>query len=86
MELHAWNHTKPKKVKKPKKLSQKEKEKVILQLAKNNFGKITPIDVAMKSQLSIEESENILKEMASKGHAEVRVSDSGNLYYEFPMR
>jgi predicted transcriptional regulator len=59
-------------------------EKEILKIAKNQQGKVTPTMVALKSQLSVEEAEQILEKMAKKGYAEMHVTESGRVEYQFP--
>lgn len=68
---------------KSKVLTKKEKEKIILQTAKKYGGRITPVELAADTDLSINEAEDILKELSKKGYADLRVSDSGAILYEF---
>ncbi|HEO66323.1 MAG TPA: TM2 domain-containing protein [Spirochaetes bacterium] len=68
---------------KPKPLSPKEKDKIVLLIAKEYNGRLTPLEIAANSDLSIDESEEILKKWSSKGYADLKVSDSGTIYYEF---
>ncbi len=69
---------------KSKKISTaKTKEKEVLLAAKKYNGKITPVEVAVESNLSVEEAEQILKKMADKGYASLEVSEGGLLFYEF---
>ena len=59
-------------------------EKQILLAAKENGGVVTPALVALKTELSIQEAEKALEEMAQRGYANMRVTDSGRIEYEFP--
>lgn len=59
-------------------------EKVILKSAKQNGGLTTPSEVALQSDVSIEEARKALDYLASKGFAEVRISKSGSIAYYFP--
>jgi len=59
-------------------------EQVILKIAKANKGIITASDVALASNQSIEEAKKALDAMVSKGHAELRVRQSGALVYAIP--
>ena len=68
---------------KPKKLTQVEKEKIVLQIAKKYQGRVTPIEVATDSDLSIDESEELIKKLASRGYCEIKVTASGGIFYEF---
>jgi hypothetical protein len=60
------------------------REKQVLQAARDEQGIITPTVVALKTDLSIQEAETMLEEMARKGYALMRVTESGRLEYEFP--
>jgi hypothetical protein len=68
-------------------LSAKEKavaqEREVLRIARDSGGVVTPSLVAVESQLSVEEAERTLDELAKKGHAELRVASSGRVEYEF---
>ena len=59
-------------------------EKVILRSAKQNAGLTTPSEVALQSDVSIEEARKALDYLASKGFAEMRVSKIGSIAYYFP--
>ncbi|HEO66322.1 MAG TPA: hypothetical protein ENI73_10715 [Spirochaetes bacterium] len=63
-------------------LSAEERQKIILQIAKKNMGRVTPIDVAAESPIAIKEVEKILKDWSSNGYAEMKVSDSGMIVYQ----
>ena len=60
------------------------REKQVLQAARDEKGIVTPTVVALKTELSIQEAEKMLEEMARKGYALMRVTESGRLEYEFP--
>jgi hypothetical protein len=66
-----------------KKPSLQTKEKEVLLAAKKYNGKITPVEVAVESNLSVEEAEQILNKMVNKGYATLEVSESGLLFYQF---
>ena len=68
---------------KPKPLSEKEKEKIVLLTAKKYGGRITPMEIAAESDLSIDEADGILKKISGKGYADIKVSNSGQIFYEF---
>jgi predicted transcriptional regulator len=64
--------------------SVKEKETVertILKLAKANKGILTPTEVALEANISMDEAKKSLDELVSKGFAELRVRQSGTLVY-----
>ena len=59
-------------------------EHVILKLAKANKGIITQSELALAAKISVDEARKILDEMVTKGHAELRVRQSGALVYTIP--
>jgi hypothetical protein len=59
-------------------------EKQILKSAKNNQGYTTPSEVALESDVSIEEARQALDYLVSKGFAEMKVSKAGTIVYHFP--
>jgi hypothetical protein len=65
-------------------LSSAAAEKQILLAAKEEKGIITPALVALKTELTIQEAEKLLEEMARKGYAVMHVRDNGRIEYEFP--
>ena len=56
----------------------------LLRLAREKGGNLTVLEAATDGRLTVEKAEDILRELAARGHAEVRVSDSGLLVYHFP--
>ncbi len=58
-------------------------ERVILKTAKNNYGIVTPSEVAVESGMSIDQAKSALEKLVSKGHADIRVSKSGSMVYFF---
>ena len=59
-------------------------EHVILKIAKTNKGIITSSELALEAKATIEEAKKALDNMVSKGHAELRVRQSGSLVYAIP--
>jgi hypothetical protein len=59
-------------------------EKQILLAAKEENGVVTPALIALKTDLSIQEAEKKLEEMAQNGYAMMQVRESGRIEYEFP--
>ena len=57
------------------------KEKKLL-LALGRRGKLTAVEAALESELSVEEANRILFDLASRGHLEITVED-GKLLYSF---
>ena len=54
-------------------------EKELL-LALGRCGKLTAVEAALESSLSVEEAERMLQELAAKGHLEVSI-EHGRLHY-----
>ncbi len=59
-------------------------EKTVLRLAKSNKGYVTPSEVALEGDISLDDAKKELERMASEGYAELKVSKSGVLIYVFP--
>ena len=58
-------------------------EQAILRAAQRDRGRVTPATVALASDLSMEEAEKRLTDMARKGYASLQVRDDGRVEYEF---
>ncbi|MBN2737516.1 MAG: hypothetical protein JXR70_11085 [Spirochaetales bacterium] len=67
-----------------KKDKAKDIEKSILKVASNNKGRLTVLELANETDLSIEEAKSALDQMAAKGYVELKVSENGLILYEFP--
>ncbi len=61
----------------------KSQEKQVLKLAQAKGGVLTVSELALGTSLSLEEADRVLKRFASKGYAQMNVTDSGTLLYEF---
>ncbi len=61
----------------------KSMENEILKIIKFYNGKVTLIEVAEKSSFTINEVEEFLKEMCSKGLGNINITDSGSCVYVF---
>ena len=59
-------------------------EHVVLKVAKANKGVVTASELALASKTSIGEAKKTLDTLVSKGHAELRVRQSGTLVYAIP--
>ena len=59
-------------------------ERKILKLAKQNKGIVSPSELALEADISIEESKKALEALIMSGIAELRVRKNGNLVYAFP--
>jgi len=72
-------NTMPPKIKKKK----ESVEYVILKTAKKNKGIVTPGEVALSGNFSIDASQKYLDKLATKGFAEMRIKKSGVIVYCF---
>lgn len=70
--------------KEPKEMSRSDKERKVLQIAKKNSGKITPALLALETDMTLKESEDILDELAKQGYLQLEVYDSGSIEYICP--
>lgn len=59
-------------------------ERKLLKLAKAKQGVLTPTQVAVDTDLTIEESEELLQKFVSRGYAAMEVGEDGRIRYEFP--
>ena len=59
-------------------------EKQILRSAKSNNGFTTPSEVALASDVSVEEARQALDYLVSKGFADIKISKAGTISYHFP--
>ena len=59
-------------------------EKTVLRVARKNGGFVTPGEVALEGDLSVDEARKLLEKLASSGNAEMRVRSSGVVVYFFP--
>ena len=59
-------------------------EKTILKIARKNGGQVTPGEVAIESEITVDQARKELDTLASKGLAELRVRASGVVVYFFP--
>jgi len=58
-------------------------EKTVLQVARERRGVVTPALVVLHSDLKLDEAEQVLNTLASRGYAEMRVKDNGTIDYVF---
>jgi hypothetical protein len=58
-------------------------EKTILKVARKNGGQVTPGEVAIESDISVDDARKELDKLAKNGLAEVRVRSSGVIVYYF---
>ncbi|MBS12611.1 MAG: hypothetical protein CME19_13530 [Gemmatimonadetes bacterium] len=55
----------------------------LLRLARSRGGSLTVLETATDLRLTVDKTEEMMRELAARGHAEVRVSKSGLLVYHF---
>lgn len=60
-----------------------ENERSVLRIARDRAGRVTPSMVALDCEMSVEEAERVLDDLAKKGHASMRVREDGRIEYEF---
>ena len=63
---------------------QKALETTVLQLARTFQGRLTAVELSTNSVLSLEQAEKELENFVRKGYAEMIVTKSGSMVYEFP--
>ena len=63
---------------------EKALERTILKLARKFRGQLTPLELAADSDLSLDDANNALEDIVRKGYANMKVTDEGNIIYEFP--
>jgi hypothetical protein len=61
-----------------------ELDRVILKIARKNGGVVTPSEVVIEGNVSLENARKHLEKMAVDGHAEMRVRKSGGIAFTFP--
>jgi len=59
-------------------------EKIILRTARKNGGFVTPGEVAIEGDVSVDQAQAALEKLAAKGYAQMRVRTSGVIVYAFP--
>jgi TM2 domain-containing membrane protein YozV len=63
---------------------EKHLERTVLKLARKFHGQLTPLELAANSQLSLDDADSALENFVRKGYANMKVTDEGNIIYEFP--
>ena len=64
--------------------SKSSSEKELLTLAQASDGIVTPAMAALKTSLSIDEADQMLQDLARRGHATMVVAEDGRVEYHFP--
>ncbi len=60
-----------------------KKERVILKKIAEKNGQLTPEEIAVDSDISLNEAREILNDMCSRGAGELRITGEGNQVYHF---
>ncbi|MDR3303466.1 MAG: TM2 domain-containing protein [Treponema sp.] len=63
---------------------QETPERAILRVAKENKGVVSPTDIALAGNMTLDEAKKNLDALVSKGYAELRVRKSGTIVYTLP--
>ncbi|PIY13089.1 MAG: hypothetical protein COZ18_00560 [Flexibacter sp. CG_4_10_14_3_um_filter_32_15] len=58
-------------------------ERQILEAASQNGGHLTPTELAMKTDLTLQESKKVLETMQLEGYAELKISSNGSILFYF---
>lgn len=64
--------------------SEESLERTVLKLARKFHGQLTPLELAANSHLSLDDADSTLENFVRKGYANMKVTDEGNIIYEFP--
>lgn len=59
-------------------------ERLVLKVAKAKGGRVTPGEVALEGDCTVDEARKVLDRMAKDGYAELKVRSSGVVVYVFP--
>lgn len=63
---------------------QRDMERIILNVATQAGGKVTPLEVARATELTMQEAKQYLDEMQRNGLINLFVTEEGNILYEIP--
>jgi hypothetical protein len=61
-----------------------ETERKILRVAQQEGGRVTAAIAALRTDLSLDKAEEVLQDLARRGHAVMQVTDDGRVEYSFP--
>jgi len=59
------------------------REKMVLRIAAARGGKVTPEEVAMESNLTVDQAQKLLDELCTQGAGQLQVTEQGGLVYTF---
>ncbi|MCS7463368.1 hypothetical protein N0M98_25005 [Paenibacillus doosanensis] len=60
-----------------------EMERTVLKIAVQNEGYVTAVDIAMTTNLTLDEAGELLDQLKRKGYATLRVAENGSFVYHF---
>jgi len=66
-----------------KQIKFEEMERAVLKLAAQNEGYVTAVDIAMTTNLSLDEARELLDQLHKKSYAALRVAENGSFVYYF---
>ncbi|MBN2382707.1 hypothetical protein JXQ70_07480 [bacterium] len=82
--LFAWGWKKQKEWKQKREREEEKKfEKIVITIAQNKGGQVTVADLVAQTDLGLQEAEQILNKLVTKGYADIRVNDDGLITYHF---
>ena len=82
LEEHNRHRIEPRKP--PRPLSRDERERLILKMARTHGGRVSVTLIAVETDMTIAQAEEILEGLVHRGYASLEVRDSGGLEYHFP--
>jgi len=59
-------------------------ERIILKAAKRNEGVVSPGEIALQADITIDKAKSLLEKLVEEGYADLRVKKTGMLVYVFP--
>lgn len=59
-----------------------DREKIILQIARSKNGRVTPMDIAVDSPISLDDAKKELDNLVSRGYADLEVTETGMVVYK----
>jgi hypothetical protein len=65
----------------PKNLENEERERELLNLIRSKDGRVTLVEIAAESKLSLEQAREEIERFCELGHAEVNLTEDGEIVY-----
>jgi predicted transcriptional regulator len=82
LEERSRNRIEPRKQARP--LSRDDRERLILKTARNHAGRVSVTLIAVETDMTIAQAEEILEDLVHRGYASLEVRENGGLEYHFP--